>query len=468
MLTIKGSARKSEDASMPILGDGQIFERYKTIRWLGSGTSGESYEAEDSVLLRKVTLKIVHPWSILSDAARRQFFREMQGISVLSHPYLAAVLDYGESDGHLYVTRRFVSSGSLLGNHGRTWFQPPLLVIDAFTYVDQLAQALQYIHQHGHLHGNLSFNNILVLRGPNIERTADHAPFLLADIGLTHLVRRFGKPQIETLPISAAPEQSGKRVTPASDQFALAVLLYFWLTGNLPYLGTPEEVEQLKLTETINPVSQLNPAITLEQDSLILRALAASPDERHPSVLAFTRALMASLSLDQTLATVATEQPERPRQIPTIPLTETSTEQVASPVVAEPAFQPALAEESASPAPRLLISSPYVNSPYEFLLEREETNVGRAGASDLLLDKDNLTSRHHALIKCEGERILIFDKRSNNGVFINGQKIAVEQGYELLDGDHISIGDYELVFRAQVGSPVSHAAIEPQQSASEV
>ncbi len=281
---------------MPILEDGQLFERYRVHRWLGSGIAGESYEAEDRILQRKVTLKLIHPWATLPDSARRQFFREMQGISLLNHPYLATVLDYGETDGRIYVARRYVSSGSLLGTNGRLWFHPPLPPTDAFTYAHQLAQALQYIHQHGYLHGALTFANVLVLRGPNTENDTNYAPFLLADVGLANFVRRFGHPRIETLPVSAAPEQLNKRVAPASDQFALAVLVYFWLAGRPPYLGTSSEVEHQKLSEKITPLSILNPGITLEQDELILRALTIYPEERHASVLAFAEALLASLT----------------------------------------------------------------------------------------------------------------------------------------------------------------------------
>ncbi len=59
-----------------------------------------------------------------------------------------------------------------------------------------------------------------------------------------------------------------------------------------------------------------------------------------------------------------------------------------------------------------------------------------------------MTSRHHALLKREDNRYLLFDLRSANGVFVNGQKIMVDNEYELLDGDHISIGNYELIFRS--------------------
>src|SRR5712692_1989084 len=281
---------------MPMLEESQKFERYRITRWLGNGISGESYEAIDTMLQRKVTLKLIHPWTTLPDSARRQFFRELQGISLLNHVYLAPILDYGELDGRLYVVRRYVSSGSLLSNEGRLWFKPPFEVADAIQYAYQLAQALEYIHEQGYLHGALTLTNILVLRGANIDHEAGFAPFLLAEIGLANFVRRFGQPLMPLLPITAAPEQLGKRVTPASDQFALAVLLYFWLAGRPPYLGTPEEIEQQKLSEHFPPLSSLNSHITSEQEMVLHRALSVYPDERYPSVLAFAEALIATLA----------------------------------------------------------------------------------------------------------------------------------------------------------------------------
>jgi len=659
---------------MPILGEGQLFERYRIIRWLGSGSAGESYEAEDRMLLRKVALRLIHPWESLPDSARRQFFREMQGISALNHPYLATVLDYGEIDGRLYVARRYVSSGSLLGSDGRLWFRPPLAIRDVCKHAHQLAQILQYIHQHGYMHGSLTFSNVLVLRGPNVEHAEGYAPFLVADIGLSNFVRRFGHPQVEALPVSAAPEQLEKRTTPASDQFALAVLLYFWLAGRPPYLGTPAEIEQLKRTESITPLSRLNPSITPEQDSIILRALSVFPQKRHASILTFAEALLASSLSSVTDVPVAPfntfpaqeatprviprnalngnpqppapaehiqthtaiespdaaanapktsageqpvlppshqEEPQPPPQkqflplpstepgsssppaevsitpepepaafaaIPETPYLEASTLQAAFSLLSdeEPATstasqpdsqnakpadeqaessyeivaegvdaqateeQPEQSHESAvesseaqtpaeesvpaneattelpegqaikktadqaneataelpggqateehgeenamvsvevpasntdlaplddqsaptdttSTLPRLIISSPYASDVYEFVLTGKEITIGRAGASDLQLEKDNLTSRHHARLKCEGERVLLFDKKSYNGVFLNGQRIEATHGYELADGDHIGIGHYELIFRSALGSTVSKA-----------
>ncbi len=652
---------------MPTLEPGHVFERYRVIRWLGSGVSGESYEAEDAMLMRKVTLKLIQPQAMLPDSARRQFFRELQGTSALNHPYLAPILDYGELNGRLYIARKFVSNGSLLGTEGRLWFRPPLNETDAVHYAHQLAQVLHYIHSRGYLHGALTFSNILVLGGPNVNNEPDHAPFLLADVGLAHFARRFGAEQKAPLPITAAPEQFGKRITPASDQFALAVLLYFWLAGRPPYIGAPEEIEQLKLSETVTPLTSLNQRISIEQSGILLRALSVYPEDRYPSVMAFADALLKTLppiiptiqttepaqldgltesspvsadeereqepaltgeavseatavatpdfdrepyvtpvlaiehelpgtpvlteveepvsvsafspipetdpaidfepisalaelaSLAQssqtassalsepdnaveeqradevtaepemdTVQPVEVEQPDaipvdlpapEPQEVQPVQASDMNVEPGGSTPVELPAaeaqeiqpapasdieeeppatvldeapaaepqeiqpvqtssedthsngYHPSSPEEEDVPEesdraveantelpmpiyktptriPRVIIASPYVDEPTEVRLDGDEFTIGRAGSSTILLDRDNLTSRHHALLKREDNRYLLFDLRSANGVFVNGQKIMVDNEYELLDGDHISIGNYELIFRS--------------------
>lgn len=544
---------------MPTVATGQVFDRYRILRWLGSSVSGESYEAQDTMLLRKVTLKLIHPQSLLPDSSRRQFFREMQGISGLHHALLAPILDYGEIDGRLYVARRFVSNGSLLSSEGRLWFRPPLSISDAIQYAHQLAQVLHYIHTRGYVHGAVTLSNVLVLRGPNLQNDPDYAPFLLADTGLAQFVRRFGpQPQL-LLPVTAAPEQLGKRVIPASDQYALAVLFYSWLAGRPPFVGTPIEIQQLKLTETIPQLSTLNPLVSLAQDGIILRALSVSPEDRYPTVLAFTDALRGTLKpidaqpvqptpqdapvveftseidisteapasveapadvtdvtpVEETTPTeIPLEQPERILIEPDQPITdnepaeeeageaheEPQTAAVETvlpelPDTPEPSFE-AIEEEQASrsepayeepeqpeqpelleqperleqpvEAPdleqaatprraqitepiyfaRVVITSPYAEEPYEYVLHSEEITLGRAGSSDILLDHDNLTSRHHALLRCEPQGYVLYDRRSANGVYVNGQRLGEDEGCELVDGDHISIGNYELIFRS--------------------
>lgn len=492
---------------MATLNDGQHFERYRIIRFLGSGTSGESYEAEDTILQRKVTLKLIHPWGRLADAALRQFFREMQSMSVITHPYLATTLDYGEFDGNLYIARRYISAGSLLSSEGRTWFRPPLAVTDTIRFIHQLAQALAHIHSHGYVHAALTLSNILVLRGPHSDNEQDYCPFLIADSGLAHFIRRFGQPRIAHFPITIAPEQFGGRVTAASDQYALAVIAYFWLAGRLPFLGSPEEVAQMKRTEIIAPLTQLNPQLQATQEGILRRALCAAPDERFPSVLAFADALQATLAsslapfpqqkqhdTEGLIAQISPDpnQPPMPDVPQPMPLPEQEPQPLPEPGPApmpEPTPEPPepeilpqpepdipsplpdpqrgpvpepnqpMAENAASAAftiPRLLIIAPHTKEVHSFPLLQAETTLGHAGSSDILLDQDDSTSRHHALIQREGTHYILYDQRSTHGVIVNGQQLEPETGYTLMDGDLIEIGAYQITFHTAVNTEPKH------------
>lgn len=480
---------------MQLLEEGQKFKRYRILRRLGSSGAGTSYEAEDTLLQRKVTLKQIYPGGTLPDAARRQFFREMQDISAFTHPYLATMLDYGEVDGQLYSVRRYVTPGSLLGSEGRFWFNPPLDVSDAVSYARQLAEALHSIHSNGYLHGALTFTNILVTAGPPPNKSADFAPFLISDVGTAHFVRRFGQPQASFLPITAAPEQFGKRVTTSSDQYALAVILYFWLTGRPPFLGTPDEIEQLKLSETITTLTAVNLKVPLELEGVIRRALSVYPEDRYPSIQAFADALHASIAHISwtsltTFTPVEAEQPPQPitpapsEPLPQIvPLPETPSqprpEPLPNPAVAPlptpgpdipqplpepkpippaepvkdatPTFEHKIAPTTHNGTTRsqasLLISSPYTQKEQEIILEKDEITLGRAGSSDILLDQDTLTSRHHALLKYVDSRYALYDLKSANGILVNGERISSDTGYPLKNGDYINIGEYELVFQ---------------------
>ena len=79
----------------------------------------------------------------------------------------------------------------------------------------------------------------------------------------------------------------------------------------------------------------------------------------------------------------------------------------------------------------LLSFLPIRRRTYIVELQSDEMTIGRAGSSDILLDRDDLTSRHHALLKRENNRFLIFDRRSANGIQINGLPIQSDKGYPL-------------------------------------
>jgi serine/threonine protein kinase len=412
---------------MYTLEQGQRFERYRILKTLGSGIAGVSYAVEDYRRQRTVTLKLIHPGARLPDAARRQFFRDMQTIGNLSHPMLTPLLNYGEVNGQLFVAHSYNPHGSLLSQQGRRWFNPPLPVATAFTYGLQLARALAYIHTSGCIHGSLTLSNIFTANPTTKEPQAtDVTQLTISDIGHAIFVRRYGQPQNTQLPATMAPEQLYNQHNPASDQYAIAILLYFWLTGRLPFRGSPEEIKQQKLQEIFPALTTLNPEINHEQAQIIYQALKANPKARYATMNDFAR------SLDQALTSANNPSSSFTSDTKSATTVYTSKQQSAP--------QPDHADAY------LTITSPYQDTPARFYITQEATTIGRAGASDVLLDRDEITSRHHALILYEHSQYLIYDQRSTCGVKVNTHTLAEEEGYKLSNGDQIYVGDYTLTF----------------------
>ena len=94
----------------------------------------------------------------------------------------------------------------------------------------------------------------------------------------------------------------------------------------------------------------------------------------------------------------------------------------------------------------------------EYVLEKPEISIGRAPNSDILLSKDKLTSRRHATVTYENGKYILHDERSANGTFVNGQQLDEMATHVLQDGDHVGIGEHELIFRG-FGSSASAAAL---------
>lgn len=102
---------------------------------------------------------------------------------------------------------------------------------------------------------------------------------------------------------------------------------------------------------------------------------------------------------------------------------------------------------------RLILRAESGETLQEYLLDKAEIVIGRAPTSDVLLSKDKLTSRRHATIRYENGQYYLYDERSANGTFVNGQQIE-EGSYLLHDGDRVGIGEHELVFHASQKPPV--------------
>jgi hypothetical protein len=271
----------------------------RLIRRLGRGSMGEVYLGEQVRLGdRLVAVKVVRPddsalQSLSENAARsvrRRFLREGRLLAHFNHPNILPVHDAGVGDGYLYLVMQYVPDGSLAdairGRAARRLRLPaPLpLVVDL---MGQVASALQYIHDHGVVHRDVKPANVLVQTA-----ASGGVHLLLADFGVARDVEATidGNQIIGTVAYMA-PEQYSGVATPASDQYALAVMTYLLLAGRTPFQGDIATQTRGHLYDAPPPLRALNPAIPPAAASAVARALAKRPADRFPSAMAFAAAL---------------------------------------------------------------------------------------------------------------------------------------------------------------------------------
>lgn len=165
--------------------------------------------------------------------------------------------------------------------------------------------------------------------------------------------------------------------------------------------------------------------------------IPASEDWVPPAPEATSSAHESEWSGDENLMTIANTSLEPP-----VSPVDTSTATSSAAPVAQAVM------DKVENRARLILRTDTGEVLQEYPLEKAETSIGRAPTSDILLSKDKLTSRRHATVKYENGDYIILDERSANGTFVNGQQLEEMTPRTLHDGDHIGIGEHELVFQA--------------------
>jgi serine/threonine protein kinase len=302
-----------EVVQMPM--EGQQLGHYRLLRLLGSGGMGEVYLAEDARIGQQVAIKVVrsegiaYPQSESAREAARLFEREARAIARLDHPHILPLYAYGEETLQgtqlTYLVMPYRKEGTLahwLRQRGRT---TPLSPAEIAPLLQQVAAALQHAHDQQVLHQDIKPSNFLIrLRSDQPERP----DLLLSDFGIAKLTSATGSlsQSIRGTPLYMAPEQWDGHPVPASDQYALAIMVYELLVGRPPFEGNPAQVmRQHYLTPPPAPSSlgvSLSPAI----DAVLERALSKDPEGRFPSVSAFAQAFQQAVQSEGVLqATLA-------------------------------------------------------------------------------------------------------------------------------------------------------------------
>ena len=274
--------------------------RYRRIRLLGSGGMGEVHLMEDTRVGRRVAIKVIrsetgyYPESKAAKDATRLFIREARAIAALEHPNILPLYDFGEEiiDNMTvyYMVMPYCAEGTLI-DWQRQRRDATVSMQDIAYIVDQAAAALQYAHDHQVIHLDVKPSNFLI-RGN--AGNPDRPTVMLADFGLARNTATVinSSRAIRGTPTFMAPEQWNSSPVLASDQYALATMIYEMLMGNPPFTGTMDKLLFHHLSTQPMPPSTLRTDLTADIDSVILRALAKRPEERFPSIMAFSRAFM--------------------------------------------------------------------------------------------------------------------------------------------------------------------------------
>src|SRR5947209_1191740 len=277
--------------------EGKQLGNYEVVRRIRVGGMGAVYEGKQRTAFdRRVAIKVILGDYATDPEMRRRFAREARTIARLHHPHILPLIEFGEAEGVLFLVMPFIDGGTLTSYLRHSL--PDLSEVAAIYH--QLLDAVEYAHDAGLIHRDIKSSNVL------LEQRRSGPPYVyLADFGLVRASRQtepeqIGKPipldQVPGTPHYMAPEQTRGIVTPSTDIYALGVLLYQMLTGELPYNDADDvRVIQMHLQSPIPVPSQHDASIPRELDDVVRKAMAKRPEDRYRNIAELRQAFQSAL-----------------------------------------------------------------------------------------------------------------------------------------------------------------------------
>jgi serine/threonine protein kinase len=256
---------------------GQTLDEYEIRDLIALGSISTVYEAAQPALKRSVALRVLNKDLRASPGFVNAFVYEAELLAQLEHPHILPIHDYGTANDISYMALRLMRGGSLknrVQENGALPFQ------EGVTLTRQIASALDYIHSRGRVNGELSRANILFDGWGN--------PYI-GNLFFANL--QAGGDEILAWSYAAPERWNGEAATPASDQYAFGVLVYYMLTGIKPFQARGNKLRDQHLNQAPPLPQSYRPDIPLAVNEVFNRALAKAPADRYPTVMDFARAV---------------------------------------------------------------------------------------------------------------------------------------------------------------------------------
>jgi serine/threonine-protein kinase len=251
-----------------------VDRRYRLFERIGSGGAASVYCADDLRLRRRVALKVLHPE--LADDQRfvERFRHEAWTAASLQHPRIVAVYDRGEWEGAHYIAMEYVRGRSLRALIEQEAPLPPSRAIELTV---EVLEAAGFTHRRGIIHRDLKPENVLVDDGGRLKVT----DFGIACPGPSD---NTGTGSVLGTASYLSPEQAlGGVLTPASDLYSIAIILYELIVRRVPFEAERAVAAARKhIFQQPVPPGRFSNAVTPELDAIIMRALAKAPADRFP------------------------------------------------------------------------------------------------------------------------------------------------------------------------------------------
>jgi tetratricopeptide (TPR) repeat protein/predicted Ser/Thr protein kinase len=299
---------------------GETISHYRITDKLGEGGMGVVYLAEDTTLGRRVAIKFL---SSTAKEYRARFLREARAVSALTHPNIAAVFDYGETDdGKPYIVMELIKGEPLSDK----LLAGSLPLPEAVRIVSLIAEALGEAHHMGVVHRDIKPSNVAITERGQVK---------VLDFGLVKQLYEQhslgGDPNLPTLPATRtrsdvivgtpmylSPEQAtGKKVDARSDLFALGVVLYECITGQAAFAGTSVFDIGAQVIHVTPPLpSTINNRIPRELDRITMKAIEKKVEARYQSadeLIADLKKVLPTLQADGYRHVRATDSVLKPR-----------------------------------------------------------------------------------------------------------------------------------------------------------